>query len=283
VSTLLRPATLQDEFALLCEDLRLKRLVWWQRSGLTTGHPPPALYPGLLDGAPVFAIGELITDVVEADLAAWCAALPYPRVALLVRNIRLVPHAVYCAVFIRNADGLVRGRDFVRPVKEQTWLCSREAVQITPDGWVSGWKQKDIPELPPESVGPILASLYVLANLTRSSGGELVDEAASKHGTKIIERRARLGLETPQVRRIIRINLDRPPTAPTGPSGHTGRRGIAKPPHWRRGHLRTLPSGRQVWVRHCAIHGGGSEAPWYEVAGAAKPELVKMRGAPPQD
>ena len=38
-----------------------------------------------------------------------------------------------------------------------------------------------------------------------------------------------------------------------------------KAPHERRGHQRTLKSGRKVWVRSCSIHGGSSEAPVYRV------------------
>lgn len=61
------------------------------------------------------------------------------------------------------------------------------------------------------------------------------------------------------------ITIENKPAADRGePSGHSG---VAKLPHNRRGHWRNLRSGKRVWVRDCAIHGGSDVGRNYVVKG----------------
>lgn len=66
--------------------------------------------------------------------------------------------------------------------------------------------------------------------------------------------------------RIIKVNL--PKLVATTRSRTVGT-GSEKRPHERRGHYRSLQSGKQVWVNACKIHGGSDAPPKYSVLNAA--------------
>jgi hypothetical protein len=100
-----------------------------------------------------------------------------------------------------------------------------------------------------------------LHRLVKSGTGRTVAGIGGEIARKANARRHRDGLpELPSVRVI---TFDPMPPLKSA-SGKTG--GTPKRAHFRRGTWRTLPSGREVWVKPMAIHGGTPDRPpWYEV------------------
>jgi hypothetical protein len=93
-----------------------------------------------------------------------------------------------------------------------------------------------------------------------TKGGSVTLAAPGYRTEKINNRRGALKL--PLVPPIRIIKFDNPVVVHDAPSEPS----TAKRPHFRRGTYRTLATGRRVWVKPSAIHGGsGAAPPWYEI------------------
>jgi hypothetical protein len=92
--------------------------------------------------------------------------------------------------------------------------------------------------------------------------GSVTFPLPGKETQRINLRRSRLKLPDVSAIRIIKLGdlvLHVAPSAPSAP-------GAMKRPHFRKGTYRTLATGRRIWVRAMAIHGGGGDPPpWYEI------------------
>ena len=96
-----------------------------------------------------------------------------------------------------------------------------------------------------------------------SGHGATTESVGTEVSDKIDRRRAKNGHHP--VPRVRVIDFSVVPPARTIATPSDGPK-ATRMPHFRRGTWRTLQTGRKVWVRPCAVHGGSPNAPpWYEV------------------
>jgi hypothetical protein len=237
-----------------------------------------------LTNLPVFSLGLLPTtmepfrvDALQAALAE-LLHLPYPRCGFLYRAIPTAISQMAVPTIHRNANrrwyflladeqpdgllvhGYVRHDNMPRWAR-QTWqaMIDQEALSISYDPEaVQGVDEEFFRVLDEGTNNRLIILMSDIWRITRGNGR--VSHSAGTSTTELSnKRRKRDGL--PPVPAVRVLDFDAPGRLPAVPSGA----GARKAPHFRRGTWRTLPTGKEVWVRPSAIHGGTPDAPpWYE-------------------
>jgi hypothetical protein len=290
MSKILGAGKMQDCWSRLVEDCRtglLYRPVIRPERTTFESHNP---HIDLTD-VPVFFWGEMPFEIDDAkineavDAAQTCAIkLPYPRVAFLYhvasdnlglyqapRNLQNHDALVYVMVIEEEDDGSVVVFSFYwHYTKMDHWVKQAWQGRVTCGSDAQIEFAYDLDMLPHvDFMGRYRQSnedriLQFLADLHRlmTHGGSVALAPAGKETQKINLRRNHLKLPDVPLVRVITFDDAVAHEASSAPSAP----GAMKRPHFRRGTYRTLATGRRIWVRPAAIHGGdGSSPPWYEV------------------
>lgn len=272
---------IQDAFAALvadCHNKRVSRAIMREDKTHYEPHDPEVE----LDNLPVFAHApvERFNDDTLAALDAIEAGefrLPFPRCAFISYLPPNAPGLLnqsgsyakstprhYVVIAEEEDDGSVTFFGFVRHDDMTRWAKHVWQAQQTREHFSFAFEDEGAPDdflkgLVTAAQDRLRAVCGIIHKMSTHNGATVV--ATGGNATQLIDkRRTRLGL--PPVPRVRLLNFDMPRIArpATQPTGRTVM------PHYRRGTWRSLATGRRVWVRASAIHGGGdSPPPWYQV------------------
>lgn len=289
----------QDEFALLCEDIRLGRTL---RPVAREGNKNTVWQQAKINGfdlseVPVFFTRDYQLFKDSADEDTMTAALheieqgefrlPFPTCALMWRvsaeSVKVSDknpnmwHDRYNVSYLQQENDVITMHQFTRhawKVMGDRWAMQATSATIYPKNGEIVVEvgtdpkanfdpdfQATLEQAATQRLALMLCQMYLI--LHRS--GTVTFVTPGPESIRITERRKRLGL--PEIGRVRVIQLDPPDRVVTlRQSAATPEATLTKAAHYRRGHYRTLRNGNQVWVRASAIHGGlGAKPPWFEL------------------
>jgi hypothetical protein len=279
----------QDAWGRLVEDVRLgliRKMILRRNPNRVEYHP--IKLDVVLDNLPVFSFGVLDSKPSQIHVDALDAVLdgrfhlPYPRLAAIYRAVptpesqlqlpashRSLTPRWYVYVLDQLDDHGFLVSSFTRHDDQPRWAFNTWQAEVNSRATTLSFDKEGMRGADPEFFDVVeeaarnrLTFLETdLYRLTTSGTGRTVPGAGGEVSRLADKRRQRDGLSPVSPIRIITFD-EMPPRKSAVATGT----GSSKAAHWRRGTWRTLPDGRETWVKSSAVHGGGgAPPPWYEL------------------